>query len=68
MFGADLTGIHQNESIGFISAEEKSELFGTKEVMKIPTAGQLQSMMNLEEPEDYSQMMGEFKIEKGFAG
>jgi hypothetical protein len=36
--------------------------------MKIPTAGQLQSMMNLEEPEDYSQMNGEFKIEKGFAG
>lgn len=58
--------------MGFLTAQEKSELFGKDvmgpETMKIPTAGQLQSMVNMEEPEDYSQLMGEFKIEKGFAG
>jgi hypothetical protein len=27
-FGGDISGIHQNETIGFLSPEEKSELFG----------------------------------------
>ena len=66
----DISGIKADETIGFLSAAEKSELFGTgamkPDVMRIPSQQQLHSMANLEEPEDYSQMNGEFKIERGF--
>ena len=55
-----------------MSEKENQELFGTgsmkPDVMKIPNMQQLSSMVNMEEPEDYSQLVGEFKIEKGFAG
>lgn len=41
--GSNISGIHQDDTIGFLSAAEKSELFGAglgamqPEVMKIPT-------------------------------
>ena len=66
----DISGIKADETIGFLSAAEKSELFGSgamkPDVMRIPNQQQLQSMTNLDEPDDYSQMNGEFKIERGF--
>ena len=39
-FGADLSGIHQNETVGFLSPEEKTDLFGKgaiqPDTVKIP--------------------------------
>ena len=72
-FGGDISGINPNETVGFLSAQERSELFGKgsmqPDVMKIPSQQQLMSMGNLGgEDEDYSQLQGEFKIERGFAG
>lgn len=73
-FAGDISGIHANETVGFLSAKEQSEIFGKgslqPDIMKIPNQQQLMSMGNLDTTyqEDYSQLQGEFKIERGFAG
>jgi hypothetical protein len=40
-FAGDISGINSNETVGFLSAQERSELFGKgsmqPDIMKIPT-------------------------------
>jgi hypothetical protein len=73
--GPELSSIKPDESENFLTLSERSELFrksGTiqPDVIGIPKPKPTQSsgQSMIERPEDYSQLSGEFKIERGFAG
>ena len=74
-FGPELSAIKPDESVGFLTPAEKSELFSKPGTIQpdvigipkpMPTANPSRSM--IQRPEDFSQLSGEFKIERGFAG
>ena len=72
--GANVSGIMPNESIQFMSHAEQQELFGAGSIkpdtMKIPVnpSNGNYSVMTSDNMDEFQQMQGEFKIERGFAG